>query len=281
MAQMNRRILLVGAGDLGLRVARELLAQGDEVWALRRHPAAAAHERLHWIAADLGQPDTLRDLPRGITHMVWATAPDGRNPQAYATVFTDGLKHVFGALDRASLRRVVFVSSSAVYGEHGGGRVDEDTPPSPPGYNGRILLESEQWLADQALPAVALRLAGIYGPGRVQLLDRLRAGLARAPVDPPHWANRIHVDDAAGAIVHLLALPRAQPVYIGCDDTPLPLHELYAHLAGLLGAPLPEPGPAPANVGSKRLDNARLKSSGYALRWPDARAGYADLINAA
>ena len=80
--------------------------------------------------------------------------------------------------------------------------------------------------------------------------------------------------------MHLLALPGAQPVYIGCDDTPLPLHELYAHLAGLLGVAAPTPGPAPAGVGSKRLDNARLKSSGYALRWPDSRAGYAALINA-
>ncbi|WP_019938532.1 SDR family oxidoreductase [Bordetella sp. FB-8] len=276
----GRRILLVGAGDLGMRAAGALLAQADEVWTLRRHPAAAAHERLHNLAADVGRPDTLLGLPRGITHVAWVTAPDGRNPQDYARVFTDGVKHVFAALDRSALRRVVFVSSSAVYGEHAGGWVDEDTPPAPTGYNGRILLETERWLADQGLPAVALRLAGIYGPGRTQLLDRLRAGQARAPMDPPHWANRIHVDDAAAAIVHLLALAQAQPVYIGCDDTPLPLHELYAHLADLLGAAAPASGPAPAGIGSKRLSNARLKSSGYSPRWPDARAGYAALIKA-
>ncbi len=277
---MNRRILLVGAGDVGLRAARELLTQGDEVWALRRHPAATEHERLHWLAADLGEPETLRGLPRGITHVAWAAAPDARTAQAYARVFTDGVKHVFGALDCGVLQRVAFVSSSAVYGEHGGGPVNEDTPPAPPGHNGRILLEAERWLAGQGLPAVALRLAGIYGPGRTQLLDRLRAGQARAPVEPPHWANRIHVEDAASALVHLLTLDDPQPVYIGCDDTPQPLHELYAYLADLLGAAAPAVGPAPAGVGSKRLDNARLKSSGYALRWPDSRAGYAALINA-
>ncbi len=277
---MNRRILLVGAGDVGLRAARELLTQEDEVWALRRHPAAIEHERLRWLAADLGDPDTLRELPGGITHLAWAAAPDTRDPQAYARVFTDGLKHVFGALDCSALQRVVFVSSSAVYGEHGGDWVNEDTPPAPRGHNGRILLEAEQWLRDQGLPAVALRLAGIYGPGRTQLLDRLRAGQARAPADPPHWANRIHVDDAASAIVHLLTLADAQPAYLGCDDTPQPLHELYGYLAGLLGADAPALGPAPAGVGSKRLSNARLKSSGYSLRWPDTRAGYAALINA-
>ncbi|MGN6578452.1 MAG: SDR family oxidoreductase [Bordetella sp.] len=277
---MKKRILLVGAGDVGLRAARELLAQGDEVWALRRHPAAIEHERLHWLAADLGEPGTLRNLPAGVTHVAWAAAPDARNPQAYARVFTEGIKHVFGALDCGALQRVVFVSSSAVYGECAGAWVNEDTPPAPPGQNGRILLEAEQWLRDQGLPSVALRLAGIYGPGRTQLLDRLRAGQAHAPIDPPHWANRVHVEDAASALVHLLALADAQPVYIGCDDRPQPLHELYAYLAGLLGAPSPAIGPAPAGVGSKRLDNARLKSSGYALRWPDSRAGYATLINA-
>lgn len=274
----GERVLLVGAGDLGLRAAQGLLARGDEVWALRRHPSPATHERLHWIAADLGLPETLRDLPDGITRVVWSTAPDRRDPQAYETVYTKGLQHLFGALDTRALRRIVLVSSSAVYGEHGGAWVDEATPAQPPGFNGRILLEAEQWLAGQQLPAVALRLAGLYGPGRTQLFDRLRAGQARAPVDPPHWANRMHVDDAAAAIVHLLDLPDALPVYIGCDDTPLPLHELYGYLASLLGAPAPATGPAPAGVGSKRLSNARLKSSGFTLRWPDARAGYAALV---
>jgi len=277
----GKRVLVVGAGDLGMRAARLLLAQGAEVWALRRRPAAAEHARLHWLQADLGDPGTLRAMPAGVTHVVWSPAPDKRDPRAYEAVFTLGLQHVFAALDTAALRRLVFVSSSAVYGEHGGDWVDEDTPPAPPGFNGRILLEAEQWLSEQGLPAAALRLAGLYGPGRTQLFDRLRAGQARVPVDPPHWANRMHVEDAASAIVHLLDLPDALPVYIGCDDTPLPLHELYGYLANLLGAPAPAAGPAPAGVGSKRLSNARLKSSGFVLRWPDARAGYAALAGRA
>jgi len=277
----DKRVLIVGAGDLGMRAASLLLTQGAEVWALRRRPATAQHARLHSLQADLGDPHTLRAMPAGITHVVWSPAPDRRDPRAYEAVFTLGLQHVLAALDTTALRRLVFVSSSAVYGEHGSDWVDEDTPPAPPGFNGRILLEAEQWLANQKLPAVALRLAGLYGPGRTQLFDRLRAGQARAPSDPPHWANRMQVDDAASAIVHLLDLPGALPVYIGCDDTPLPLHELYGYLAELLGAPAPAAGSAPAGVGSKRLSNARLKSSGFVPRWPDARAGYAALAGQA
>lgn len=276
---MGERVLLIGAGDLGLRAARLLLARGDEVWALRRNPPDASGEAgPRWLRADLALPGTLNALPAGVTRLVWCPAPDRREPDAYEAVFGRGLRHVFAALDTSGLKRVVFVSSSAVYGEHGDGWVDEDTPPDPPGFNGRLLLQAEQWLAQEGLPATALRLAGLYGPGRLQLLDRLRKGQARAPRTPPHWANRIHVDDAAAAIVHLLHLPAVAPVYIGCDDTPLPLHELYSHLAGLLGAPAPAEGAAPAGVGSKKLSNSRLRSSGFALRWPDARAGYAALM---
>ncbi|ARP95847.1 NAD-dependent epimerase/dehydratase family protein [Bordetella genomosp. 13] len=277
----NERILLVGCGDLGLRTARHLLARGDEVWALRRTPPADAPAGIRWIRADLSRPEQLNDLPGGITRVAWLPAPGRRDPRAYTTVFTDPLPHVFGALDRTMLRRVVFVSSSAVYGDHAGGWVDEHTQPDPPGFNGKVLLQAEQWLADQGLPAAALRLAGLYGPGRTQLLERIRAGQARAPRDSAHWANRMHIDDAAAAVAHLLYLPKVEPVYIGCDDTPLPLHELYDCLATMLNAPPPPEGPPPAGVGSKRLSNARLRASGLTLQWPDSRAGYAALIGAA
>ena len=134
---------------------------------------------------------------------------------------------------RPRLQRVLLVSSSAVYGECTGDWVDEDTPAAPPGFNGEVLLEAERVLAAQPVPSIVLRLAGLYGPGRLQLIERLRAGQARVPRAAPHWANRIHVDDAAQAIAHLLALPDPQPLYLGVDDTPLPLDVLYDHLAGL------------------------------------------------
>mgnify|MGYP006177683599 CR=1 FL=1 len=275
------RILMVGCGDLGMRAARLLLARGDEVWALRRSaPPADAPAGLRWLQADLGQPDQLARLPEGITRVAWLPSPGKRDPQAYARVFTDPLPHVFGALDRARLERVVFISSSAVYGGHDGAWIDESAPTQPKGFNGEILLQAEQWLAEQGLPATALRLAGLYGPGRTQLIERVRAGDARAPHDPPHWANRMHIDDAAAAVAHLLHAPEVAPVYIGCDDTPLPLHVLYGYLAGLLGAPAPAEGPPPPGVGSKRLSNARLRGSGLTLQWPDSRAGYAALIEA-
>jgi nucleoside-diphosphate-sugar epimerase len=274
---MSARVLIAGAGDVGLRVARLLRARGDEVWALRRGVASDEYG-IQWIQGDLTKPETLRALPDGITHIVYLPTPDARDEALYRAVFVDGLQHLLDAIDTQTLQRLLFVSSSAVYGEHGDAWVDEETPPAPPGFNGRVLLEAERYAAEHA-PAVALRLAGLYGPGRMQLIERLRNGVVRVPRATPHWANRIHVDDAASAIVHLLFMRDPLPLYLGVDNTPLPLGALYDALARRVQAPLPAEGEAPAGVGSKRLSNARLRASGFVPQWPDAREGYAALLD--
>ncbi|MGE4335200.1 MAG: NAD-dependent epimerase/dehydratase family protein [Pigmentiphaga sp.] len=276
---MRPTYLIAGCGDLGLRAAALLLAAGHRVHGLRRSPPATAPAGLQWHAADLTRPATLATLPAGITHVLYALTPGGRNEAAYRAVFIEGLQALTQQL-APSLQRIVFASSSAVYGEHHGGWVDEATPVAPLAFNGRVLAEAEQWLASLSFETVSLRLAGLYGPGRLSLLDRLRRGEARAPREPLHWANRMHADDAAAALAHLLALPAPAPTYIGCDDTPMPLHDLYQTLAGWVGAPQVEDGPPPQAVGSKRLSNARLKASGFELRWPDSLAGYRALIDA-
>lgn len=276
---MSERVLLAGCGDLGLRVAQRLLARGDEVWALRRQQPMHDGDGIHWLRGDLTLPETLRGWPPDITQLVYLPTPDRRDAAAYRATFVDGLRHLLDALGHDRLQRVLLVSSSAVYGEHGGDWVDEDTPPAPPGFNGEVLLEAERWLAAQSPVSIVLRLAGLYGPGRMQWLERLRAGQVVAPRTLPHWANRIHVDDAAAAVVHLLQLDDPLPLYLGVDNTPLPLNVLYDHLAGLIGAPPADDGPAPVGVGSKRLSNARLRASGFVPQWPDARDGYAALFD--
>lgn len=278
---VSEQVLLAGCGDLGLRVAQLLHARGDEVWALRRQPPLASGD-IHWLRADLTDPVSLRDLPSDITRLVYLPTPDRRDPAAYRAIFVDGLRHLLDALEataQASPCRMLFVSSSAVYGEHGGEWVNEDTPAAPAGFNGAALLEAEQLLAARTTDSIVLRLAGLYGAGRMQLIERLRMAQVAVPRQVAHWANRIHVDDAARAIVHLLQLTDPQSLYLGVDSTPLPLDVLYDHLAGLIGAPLPAEGAAPAGIGSKQLSNRRLRDSGFVLRWPDSRAGYAALLD--
>ena len=189
-------------------------------------------------------------------------------------MFVDGLRNVLAALDASHLQRIVFVSSSAVYGEHRGGWVDEDTPPAPQGFNGRILLEAEALLAARPESATALRLAGLYGPGRLQLIERLRSGQAGAPVEP-RIGPTASIDDAAAAVAHLALLPAVAPVYIGCDDTPLPLHELaptWRARARRASRPRP-PTWAARNSATRGCAPAACAS-----QWPDSRLGYAALL---
>lgn len=275
---MSARVLIAGCGDLGVRVAHRMIARGDRVWALRRHPPARDDSGIVWIAADLTDPQTLQALPSDITQVVHAPTPDAREAAAYRVVFVDGLQNLLAAL--TTVQRVLLVSSSAVYGDSGGNWVDETTPAEPPGFNGEILLQAERWLSAQPLSSVVLRLAGLYGPGRLGLIERLRQGKAQVPRTSPHWANRIHIDDAAAAVVHVLGLEQPQSLYLGVDDTPLPIDTLYDCLATLVGAPPPGEGDSPRGIGNKRLSNARLRASGWAPQWPDARAGYAALLQA-
>lgn len=274
---MSARVLIAGAGDVGLRVARLLRMRGEQVWALRRG-VVAGEDGIHGIQGDLTRPETLRALPNDITHLVYLPTPEARDEALYRAVFVDGLRHLLDAVGSPGLQRLLFVSSSAVYGEHGDAWVDEQTPPAPPGFNGRVLLEAERHASERA-SSVVLRLAGLYGPGRMQLIERLRSGAVCVPRKQAHWANRIHVDDAAAAIVHLLLLPDPSPLYLGVDNTPLPLDVLYDDLARRVHAPLPAEGEAPVGVGSKRLSNARLRASGFVPQWPDARQGYAALLD--
>ncbi|NID16786.1 NAD-dependent epimerase/dehydratase family protein [Luteibacter yeojuensis] len=275
LSRRYETVLVAGAGDVGTRLARRLVAEGRQVFALRRGEAAGG-DGIAWLRGDLTRPETLAGLPR-VDALVFAPAPDARDEAAYRAVFVDGLRHLWEALP-APPERTIFVSSSAVYGEHGGAWVDEDTPPDPPGFNGRVLLEAERWLASRGAGGVSLRLAGLYGPGRTQLFERLREGKAAVPRGRRVYANRIHVDDAAAALAFLLDLDATEAVYVGVDDTPLPIDELYDAIARLLGAPLPSDGPGPTGVGNKRLSNARLRAAGFRCEWPDAREGYASLV---
>jgi len=278
------RLLIAGCGDLGVRVAHEILQDPvNQVWGLRRslQPKTEALAGLSWIEGDLSKPETLQTLPKNLTHILFSAAPNARTEADYRAVYFKGLQNIVSSATSTSLTRIIFISSTAVYGEHGDDWVDEDTPVNPKNFNGRVLLESEQWLKQYGqahnVTTLSLRLSGIYGPGRTSLLEKLKRGELGAPSSPAHWANRIHVVDAARAITHLMTLPNPLNTYLITDSTPLPMRTLYLSLAQLVGGPVPPEGSAPMFVGSKRLNNAKLRATGFELNWPDCRDGYAEI----
>lgn len=276
-------ILLAGCGDLGTEAGLRFAATGHRVVGWRRSPSKLPPE-IEGVAADLSSPD-LPPVPADTTAVVIAVAADSPTEAAYRAAYVDGLSHVLDALERDGVtpRRVLFVSSTAVYGDADGGWVDESTTAAPGSFSGQTLLEAERLLADRlsgtSSTVVALRLGGIYGPGRTRLIDQVRTGSAIIPA-VPRYTNRIHRDDAAGAIVRLCTMEdNPSPVYLGVDDDPAELGDVLRFLAAELGLGVPPTGDAgDARGGNKRCSNALLRSTGYSFRYPTFRDGYRDIL---
>lgn len=275
-------VLIVGCGYVGEALGLRLVAAGHRVFAMRREPAGLP-DRLVGIAADVTRPSGIGALPADLDHVVYAVAAKSRDEEIYRATYLDGLANVLRALGDEGQRpkRMIFVSSTSVYGQSRGEWVDEESPTHPRGFPGEIMLTAERLLHGSPHPSIALRLGGIYGPGRTSLVDRVEAGTPIPLRAAPQFTNRIHRDDAAGAIAHLLAVDDPAPTYIGVDDAPAELTEVMRWLARRLDRRLPEDPEAPApRTGSKRCRNALLKASGYAFAWPSYREGYGELIAA-
>ena len=236
-------VLLAGCGDLGTEAGLRFAAAGHRVVGWRRSPEKLP-AAIEGVAADLGSAE-LPPIPADTTAVVVAIAADSPTEEAYRAAYVDGLSNVLDAVlaSGANVRRVLFVSSTAVYGDAGGGWIDERTTPEPGGFSGRIIREAEELLHSRlrgtGITPVVLRLGGIYGPGRTRLIDQVRGGTAVIPA-ASRFTNRIHRDDAAAAIVHLCTMgtvPAA--VYLGVDNEPAELGDVLEFLAAELGLPAP------------------------------------------
>jgi nucleoside-diphosphate-sugar epimerase len=308
-------VLLAGCGDLGTEAGLRFAAAGHRVVGWRRSPEKLP-AAIEGVAADLSSSE-LPSVPADTTAVVVAIAADSPTEDAYRAAYVDGLAHVLDAVlaSGADVSRILFVSSTAVYGDAGGGWIDESTTPEPGGFSGRIIREAEDLLGSRlrgtGITPVVLRLGGIYGPGRTRLIDQARDGWTVIPA-ASRFTNRIHRDDAAAAIVHLCtmdAVPR--PVYVGVDNEPAELGEVLGFLAAELGLPQPASeadresdggavggagggaGPAgggaasggastsggePARGGNKRCSNALLRSTGFTFQYPSYREGYRAIL---
>jgi nucleoside-diphosphate-sugar epimerase len=271
-------VLIAGCGDLGTELGLRLHAAGHRVFGLRRR-AELLPAAIEGIAADLAGP--LPPLPSEVDALVYAAAAEDRSEAAYRRAYLDGPANVLDGLQRAGadLRRVLFVSSTAVYGVQDGSDVDEDTPSGPSNSTGAVLVAAENALHASRPDAVVLRLAGVYGPGRTRLIDRVRSGQAVIP-DPPVHANRIHRDDAAGACQHLLTEVAAPArLYLGVDHDPAELGQVLRFLADELGVAHPPTGhDTRTRGGDKRCRNAALLATGYQFAHPTYREGYRSVL---
>ena len=279
--------LIVGCGYLGRRVARRWMAAGHAVTGLVRSPAGAeslAREAVLPLVADVTQPHTLRDLPAADT-LLYAVGYDPAGGASRSAVYVDGLLAVLDAAS-SQVRRVILISSTGVYAEQGGGWVDEASPCRPLRESGRALLAAEQALAAHRLGdrGIVLRLAGIYGPGRLPRRAELVSGESLAIATSEH-VNLIHVEDAAAAVLAAEAYAQPPRTYVISDGHPVERREYFVELARQFGLPPPsfrdplQGEPTKRRGGDKRVSNARMLAELHVtLAYPTYREGLAAAV---
>lgn len=276
-------VLIAGCGDVGGRLATQLLSLGWEVHGLRRD-ISRLPEGVIGVAGDLFNEDCPATWPVGaVDYLVYCAAATDHDEAGYRAAYVQGLQHVLGWLNDYGQvpERLLFVSSSSVYEQQDGEWVDETSPAQATSYSGRVMLEAEQVALASGIPTSLVRLTGIYGPGREWLLTQVRRGY-RVVVDPPLYGNRIHVDDAAGLLAFLLNADHQgvalDDCYIGVDDAPAPLAEVVDWLREYLGVTEWAEDASVRRTGSKRCSNARARALGWAPQYPSYREGYAALL---
>ncbi|WP_460119669.1 SDR family oxidoreductase [Pseudomonas sp. S2_C03] len=276
-------VLIAGCGDVGSRLASRLLKFGWEVHGLRRN-VARLPEGVIGVAGDLFNKECPATWPIGaVDYLVYCAAATDHDEAGYRAAYIQGLQHVLEWLNDygQAPKRLVFVSSSSVFGQQNGEWVNETSPAVATGYSGQVMLEAEQVALSSGFPASIVRLTGIYGPGREWLLTQVRRGY-RVVTEPPLYGNRIHVDDAAGLIAFLLEADHRgvalDDVYIGVDDAPAPLADVVGWLREYLGVTEWADDASVRRTGSKRCSNARAKALGWTPKYPSFREGYAAIL---
>jgi nucleoside-diphosphate-sugar epimerase len=275
----SAKVLIVGYGDLGGEVARQLTHDGINVTGVRRSANHSDSSTVQIIAADVSKPESLAALNAVKPDiLIYCVAASGQTDAEYESAYVDGLRNVLATQkSNSQLKHVFFVSSTRVYGQDTQALLDESVPALPADFGGQRLLEAEHLLQTLSCGATVLRLSGIYGPGRLRMLN-----LAKSPDNWPKqniWSNRIHRDDAAAFTVFLikqvLAGNAVQNCYIVTDSKPVPQYEVLSWLAAQLQVGKPEQLPA---SGGKRLSNQYMLETGFKLQYPDYEAGYRTLL---
>ena len=276
--QTAQRVLIAGCGDIGIHLGLQLSEQGHKVYGLRRN-INQLPEAIHGICADLGKPSQLRSLP-AIDMLVYCVAASQRDEAGYRQAYVEGLTNLQAVLAEQDVKRILFVSSSAVYHQNDDGWVDEFSPTQPPRFNGKVMLEAEKRVLEHKIPGTVVRFSGIYGPGRSHLLGQVFQGKGYT-AEPMQFSNRIHRDDCSGVLAHLINMQSKgdvlENIYLASDDYPSSLHEVSHWLADQMGVVIREEA-QPRSGGSKQCNNRQLHASGYQFKYPSFREGYKTLL---
>ena len=274
------KVLVVGCGDLGGEVAKLLDTSGHDVIGVRVSNKPLP-KNISCIQADVTHALSLKTLePIDPNIVIYCVAANARSDASYQAHYVEGLKNVLATQkNNHHLQHVFFISSTRVYGQVTDQLLDETISAAPSDFGGARLLEAEKLLNSLPCNATSIRLSGIYGPGRLYMVN-LAKQAERWP-ENNKWTNRIHRDDAARFIVFLsekvIAGETVEDCYIGTDDMPTLQYDVLHWLANKLNIIVPKAS-SEGLIGGKRLSNQRMRASGFQLIYPTYQFGYSAIL---
>lgn len=283
-------VAILGCGYVGRALGSELVNRGHRVLGMCRSDdglAAAEAAGLTAVRGDVTERSDLAAVEAADT-VVFAASSGGGGEDAARSVYVDGLRTVLDAVSDWAQEptRLVYTSSTGVYGDHDGDRVDEETECRPATPKARVLAEAEaiaRGATERGIAPIVARLGGIYGPGRYRLERYLDGPITEG------YVNIVHQADVARALRLLLEADSAAvpETVLVVDNEPVWKPTLAAWLAERCGRAPPETRPPTDDVasarrrrGQKRCSNERLRALGYEFRYPTYREGYRDAIEA-
>lgn len=284
------RILIAGCGDVGLALAGKL-ANSHTVFALRRSLKTYTNGILG-IQADLSNTQTLQNLP-SIDIVVYCAAPSAAERslsilERYQKTYVQGFHNLMSALP-APPKRAFFTSSTSVYGQDSHQWIDETSLTEPLTQRGKLMLHAEQQVKQYRFPTTIVRFSGIYADNRIHFLNQVLQGTAPSE-SPKVYSNRIHRDDCAAVLNHLIAMiassdkqyrQSTKPIadlYLASDNNPAPIAEVAHWLAKQTNTPITNISNT-RSTASKRCSNKLLCDTGFEFQYPNYQVGYQEILD--
>lgn len=262
-------------------MARRLLARGDRVTGIRTDPERAEQLRLLGVeplVLDLADPGAAARIPSGVDAILALQSARGEGEAAYRRAYLEANYTLLDAARRQAVGAFVYAGSTGLFGQRDGTDVQEDTPPMPGTPTGEILLEAERAIlaaVAQGIPARIVRLSGLYGPGRLWIIDRVRRGLMTLGPGDAAWMNACHQDDAVTTLLAVLDRGRNGGLYHATDALPMRRGEVITFVAGRLGFQVGRSASGISFAGpNRRILGVRTRQElGITCRWPSLREG--------
>lgn len=263
-------ILFIGYGKTSQRVAKQLFQQGHQITTISR--TAKPQDFATHLVQDIHQLNLSEIAPVDIVYVL--LSPAASTPEGYQATFVDAIPAMLKALKQHPVKKVIVVSSTRVYGEQAGERIDDTTVPKPIDAQGEVLRQMELlWQAAYPEQSIIIRPTGIYGTSVARMVK-----LAQQTSTYPniHYSNRIHIEDLARFLAHLIHVEHPESSYIVTNNQPIPLHEIIQWFQQQLGLPALV---LESDVASgKQIYASNMQQLDYELQHPDCFDDYSVLL---